>query len=71
MRTIHFTKMHSAGNDYIYVYGQDFHARDAVRLAPIWCDRHKGIGADGIVLIEKSGIADAPVGESGNAVFYA
>ncbi len=58
MRTIHFTKMHSAGNDYIYVYGQDFHARDAVRLAPIWCDRHKGIGADGIVLINPSHKAD-------------
>ncbi|MBP5316619.1 MAG: diaminopimelate epimerase [Bacteroidales bacterium] len=58
MRTIHFTKMHSAGNDYIYVYGQDFHARDAIRLAPFWCDRHKGIGADGIVIINPSHKAD-------------
>ena len=58
MRTIHFTKMHAAGNDYIYVYGQNFKASDAVRQAPAWCDRHKGIGADGIVLINPSHKAD-------------
>ena len=57
-RTIEFTKMHGAGNDYIYVYGQDFHAADASRLASTWCDRHKGIGADGIVLINPSDKAD-------------
>ena len=57
-RTIEFTKMHGAGNDYIYVYGQDFHAADASRLAGSWCDRHKGIGADGIVLINPSDKAD-------------
>lgn len=53
-----FTKMHAAGNDYIYVYGQDFDAGDAAKQAPVWCDRHKGIGADGIVLIRPSAIAD-------------
>ena len=57
-RTIEFTKMHAAGNDYIYVYGQDFHAADASMVAGTWCDRHKGIGADGIVLINKSDKAD-------------
>ncbi len=55
---VDFTKMHAAGNDYIYVYGQDFDAGDAARQAPAWCDRHKGIGADGIVLIRRSRIAD-------------
>lgn len=58
MRTIEFTKMHAAGNDYIYVYGQDFSAADASRLAGAWCDRNKGIGADGIVLINPSDKAD-------------
>ena len=57
-RTIEFTKMHAAGNDYIYVYGQDFCAADASRVAGTWCDRHKGIGADGIVLINPSDKAD-------------
>ena len=57
-RTIEFTKMHAAGNDYIYVYGQDFRAADASKVAGTWCDRHKGIGADGIVLINPSDNAD-------------
>ena len=50
--------MQAAGNDYIYVYGQDFCAEDASRVAGEWCDRHKGIGADGIVLINPSHKAD-------------
>lgn len=58
MRKIEFTKMHAAGNDYIYVYGQDFHGSDASKVAGFWCDRHKGIGADGIVLINPSDKAD-------------
>lgn len=58
MRKIEFTKMHAAGNDYIYVYGQDFHGSDASKVAEFWCDRHKGIGADGIVLINPSDKAD-------------
>ena len=58
MRKIEFTKMHAAGNDYIYVYGQDFHGSDASEVAGFWCDRHKGIGADGIVLINPSDKAD-------------
>lgn len=58
MRKIEFTKMHAAGNDYIYVYGQDFHGSDASKVAGFWCDRHKGIGADGIVLINPSHKAD-------------
>lgn len=58
MRRIEFTKMQAAGNDYIYVYGQDFCAEDASRVAGEWCDRHKGIGADGIVLINPSHKAD-------------
>ena len=58
IRSIQFTKMQAAGNDYIYVYGQDFQAEDASRVAADWCDRHKGIGADGIVLINPSQIAD-------------
>ena len=57
-RSIEFTKMQAAGNDYIYVYGQDFLAGDASGVAGEWCDRHKGIGADGIVLINPSSKAD-------------
>ena len=47
-----FTKMHGAGNDYIYV--DCFAApapKDPVHLSQILSDRHKGIGGDGLVLI--------------------
>lgn len=54
-----FTKMHGAGNDYIYFdcLKEEFFdpSSAAVRLS----DRHKGIGGDGIVLICPSTVADA------------
>jgi len=55
-----FTKMHGAGNDYVYV---DCFAepvpREIPRLAIAVSDRHKGIGADGLILICPSEVADA------------
>lgn len=55
-----FTKMHGAGNDYVYV---DCFAEkppaDVARLAIAVSDRHKGIGGDGLILICPSEIADA------------
>ena len=49
-----FTKMQCCGNDYIYVDERicpvPFPEKEAVFL----CDRHKGIGADGLVLICES-----------------
>ena len=47
-----FTKMHGAGNDYIYV---DCFAQPAPRnvgqLARAMSDRHFGVGGDGLILI--------------------
>lgn len=45
-----FVKAHAYGNDFLYI--QADHAADArgERLAPVLCDRHRGIGADGLVL---------------------
>lgn len=55
-----FTKMHGAGNDYVYVDCFENSAPpDPSRLARIVSDRHKGVGADGLILIEPSNIADA------------
>jgi diaminopimelate epimerase len=55
-----FTKMHGAGNDYVYV---DCFAepapRDIPRTAIAVSDRHQGIGADGLILICPSEVADA------------
>jgi diaminopimelate epimerase len=49
-----FTKMNGAGNDFILIdnRSQTVHlTRDQV----VWlCDRHRGIGADGVILLTKS-----------------
>src|SRR5438128_2735345 len=55
-----FTKMQGAGNDYIYV--DCFHNKppvDPVALSRKISDRHFGVGADGLILICPSEIADA------------
>lgn len=57
-RTLEFTKMHGAGNDYIYVNTLKFPVADPEHLALLWSDRHKGIGGDGLVLIGPSEKAD-------------
>lgn len=56
---IHFTKMHGAGNDYIYVDTTLYPIQDPVKAAIAWSDRHKGIGSDGLVLIGRSPVSDA------------
>jgi diaminopimelate epimerase len=53
-----FTKMHGAGNDYIYVNCMDCNIEDPSSLAVKLSDRHIGIGSDGLVLIQPSKNAD-------------
>lgn len=55
-----FTKMHGCGNDYIYVNGfeLDFEKAIKVKLAKTLSDRHFGIGADGLIFINPSPVAD-------------
>lgn len=52
-QTIKFTKMHGAGNDYIYVNTLLYNIEDPNAASIKWSDRHKGIGSDGLVLICK------------------
>ena len=50
-----FTKMHGAGNDYVYVNAfEERLPEDLPRLAIAVSDRHKGIGSDGLILIRPS-----------------
>ena len=51
--TVHFTKMHGAGNDYIYVYTLLYNIPDPSQAAIAWSAPHTGIGSDGLVLIGK------------------
>jgi diaminopimelate epimerase len=55
-----FTKMHGAGNDYVYVdcFAEPMPA-DPPELARKISDRHFGVGGDGLILICRSNIADA------------
>lgn len=50
---IRFTKMHGAGNDYIYVDATRYHIPDPATAAVAWSHRHYGIGGDGLVLIDR------------------
>ena len=53
-----FTKMHGAGNDYIYVNCFEEEVKDPSATAIKVSDRHFGIGSDGLVLIKPSGKGD-------------
>ncbi|NCC86908.1 MAG: diaminopimelate epimerase [Clostridia bacterium] len=53
-----FTKMHGAGNDYIYVNCFEETVKNIQQTAIKVSDRHFGIGSDGLVLILPSQVAD-------------
>ena len=53
-----FTKMHGAGNDYVYVNCFENETGDRPSLARRISDRHFGIGSDGLVCICPSETAD-------------
>ncbi|KPJ49869.1 MAG: diaminopimelate epimerase, partial [Dehalococcoidia bacterium DG_22] len=52
-----FVKMHGTGNDFVLLRAQG-DEQDWSRLAQAMCDRHFGIGADGLILVLPSSRAD-------------
>ncbi len=58
-KLIKFSKMEGTGDDYIYIENFDGSITCPESLCLKMCDRHYGIGGYGIVLIEKSDVADA------------
>ena len=52
-----FTKMHGAGNDYVYVDARRMD-KDWQALSIAMSDRHTGIGADGLILAMESNTAN-------------
>ena len=52
-----FTKMHGAGNDYVYIDAR-VEDRDWPVLSVAMSDRHTGVGSDGIILAGESDRAD-------------
>ena len=59
MEQIRFTKMHGVGNDYIYVNTMLNDVANPSQAALRWSNRHKGIGADGLVLIGRATVEGA------------
>lgn len=57
-KRVSFTKMHGAGNDYIYVNAMESTPSSLPSLARKISDRHFGIGSDGLVVIMPSQLAD-------------
>jgi diaminopimelate epimerase len=53
-----FTKMHGVGNDFIILAPEEVAGRDLPGLARQVCDRHFGVGADGILIPAPSEVAD-------------
>lgn len=56
---IPFTKMHGAGNDYIYVNTMEYDIPDPARASIEWSRFHFGVGSDGLILIGKATEANA------------
>lgn len=48
---VKFTKMHGAGNDYIYINTLLYNIVDPAKAAQVWSLPHYAIGSDGLILI--------------------
>lgn len=55
MPNLHFTKMNGAGNDFVMLDNRDGAISLTESQIARLCDRHRGIGADGLLLVEQAG----------------
>ncbi|MBA4322596.1 MAG: diaminopimelate epimerase, partial [Odoribacter sp.] len=51
---IPFTKMCASGNDFVVINNMELGIHIDSSLARRWCDRKRGIGADGVLVLEPS-----------------
>ncbi|MEM6645116.1 MAG: diaminopimelate epimerase [Bacteroidota bacterium] len=60
---VEFIKMQAAGNDFIVIDNRFYYfsASEESHLAQLWCDRHFGIGADGLIVLNASSDTDADI----------
>jgi len=59
MPGMRFLKMQGAGNDFVLIDGRNGCQAEWPALARAMSDRHFGVGADGLLLVERSDVADA------------
>lgn len=53
-----FVKIHGLGNDFVFIEDKTGQDKDYTVLARAMCNRHTGIGADGLIVIVDSRVAD-------------
>jgi diaminopimelate epimerase len=58
MTTIHLSKLHATGNDFLVRLVLDGEPRFAATVVEHLCDRHRGVGADGLITIGGSEAGD-------------
>lgn len=51
---IKFSKYHGLGNDFVFAKYEDVMEYDFDKLAKYLCDRHVGIGADGMIIVKNN-----------------
>lgn len=54
-KEIEFYKMHGAGNDFVCINNKNGKTKLTKKEIIFLCDRHFGVGADGVILMEKKG----------------
>jgi diaminopimelate epimerase len=60
MKTLSFWKMNGAGNDFVVIDNRSLQHSLTTETIAALCDRHRGIGADGLLAVEPpEGTADA------------
>ncbi len=52
MPTLHFTKMNGAGNDFVMLDNRASELQLSGEQIARLCDRHRGVGADGVLVLE-------------------
>lgn len=69
MLTLAFTKMHGLGNDFVMISGKELESKapgktiQLEKLAAFVCDRHFGIGGDGLIVDQGPTVEKSPSGE--------
>lgn len=63
---IPFVKLHGAKNDFLFTMAEDMPVADLQEVAIAICDRYTGVGADGWMLLDRTG-GDDPSGQSFDA----
>lgn len=60
MAEIHFYKMQGAGNDFVLFDNRTLKLRldEIIKITPRLCHRKLGVGADGVIILDPSAIAD-------------